>query len=102
MIMKAPKIRPRGKQVLVEPDPEGSRESRHGIITPSNVEQERKAIGTVLAVGPEIKDIKKGDRVIYGAFAGEKIKIKDLLRESIKEVDYVLLFDEDVLAFIES
>lgn len=96
--MKAPKIKPRGKQVLVQPDPEESRESKYGIITPSNVEQERKAIGTVLAVGPEIKDVKRGDRVIYGAFAGEKIK----LSESAKEVDYVLLFDEDVLAFIEN
>lgn len=91
------KIIPRGKQILVRPDDEAPRESEHGIITPSNIEQERKAIGTVLSVGPEIKDVKKGDRVIYGAFAGERMKLK----ESQKEVDYVLLFDEDVLAFIE-
>lgn len=94
---KNQKIRPRAKQILVRPDAEESRESEHGILTPSNIEQEQKAIGEVLAVGPEIKDIKVGDRVIYGAYAGEKIK----LRESSKEVDYLLLFDEDVLAFIE-
>ena len=94
---KTPKIIPRGKQILVKPDGEGSRVTDSGLVMPSNVEQEQKAIGTVLAVGSEIKDIKKGQRVIYGAFAGEKLK----LNESSKEVDYMILFDEDVLAFIE-
>lgn len=82
----------------MEPDGEESRESQHGLLTPSNVEKEQKAIGTVVAVGSEIKDIKKGDRVIYGAFAGEQLKLKD---NPLKKVDYVLLFDEDILAFIE-
>lgn len=90
------KITPRGKQVLVRPDEEESRTLASGLVVPSNVEQEQRAIGTVLAVGSEIKDIKVGDRIIYGAYAGEKIR----LRESGKEVDYVLLFDEDVLAFL--
>ena len=95
--MKTPKITPRGKQILVQPDGEGSRESEYGIVTPDNVDQETKAIGTVIAVGPEITDVKEGQRVIYGAFAGEQISFQ----ESTKEVDFVLLFDEDVLAFIE-
>lgn len=97
MTKKIPKIIPRAKQVLIKPDDEASRVSDSGLVRPSNVEQERKAIGTVLAVGSDIKDIKKGDRVIYGAYAGEAIQ----LRESNKEVDYKLLFDEDILAFIE-
>lgn len=93
---KKPKIVPRAKQVLVKPDNEKSRVSDSGIITPTTVEQEKKAFGTVLAVGADIKDIKVGDRVIYGVFVGEKIK----LLESENEVDYVLLHDEDVLAFL--
>jgi co-chaperonin GroES (HSP10) len=91
------KIIPRSKQVLVQPDMEESKESEFGIITPDNVEQEKKSIGTVLSVGKDIKDIKKGMRVIFGTFAGERIKFK----ESSKELDYILLLDEDVLAFIE-
>lgn len=87
------KIIPRAKQVFVRPDGEQSRESKHGIITPDKVEQERKAIGTVLSVGSDIKDIKKGDRVIYGAYAGESLNIEN--------EDYKLLFDEDILALIE-
>jgi len=91
------KIKPRKKQVLVKPDDEKSRVSDSGIITPDDVEQESKAMGTVIEVGEGIDDIKKDDRVIYGAFAGEQISLK----ESDEEVDYVLLFDDDVLALIE-
>lgn len=94
---KTPKIKPRGKQILVQPDEPKSHESEFGLVMPSNVEQEQKAIGLVIAVGPDIKDVKAGNRVIYGAFAGEKISFQG----STKVVDFVLLFDEDVLAFIE-
>lgn len=95
--MKTPKITPRGKQILVQPDGESSRESEYGIVTPDNIEEETKAFGTVIAVGADIVDVKVGQRVIYGAFAGEQISFKD----SAKDIDFVLLFDEDVLAFIE-
>lgn len=95
--MKNPNVKPRKLQILVKPDGEEARENKFGIITPGNVEQEQRAIGTVLAVGSDITDIKKDDRVIYGAYAGEKIKLK----ESNKDVDYILLFDEDVLATLE-
>lgn len=97
MKSKTLNIKPRTKQVLVRPDEESSRESEYGIITPTNVEQEKKAIGTILAVGQGIDDLKKGDRIIYGAYAGESIKLK----ESNKEVDYKILFDEDILAILE-
>lgn len=91
------KIIPRAKQVLVEPVGEDPRESEHGIITPDNVEKEAKAVGTVLSVGKGVDDLKKGDKVIYGAFAGERI----YLTETGKDIDYILLFDEDILATIK-
>lgn len=91
------KIVPRGKQVLVKPDKEDRNMSESGLSIPDEVEQEQKAFGIVVSVGSEIKDIKEGDHVIYGAFAGERISLK----EDNKEIDYVLLFDEDVLAFIK-
>lgn len=91
------KIRPRAKQILVKPDSAEPTENEFGLLRPENEEQEQKAIGTVLAVGESITDIKVGDRVIHGAYVGEKIK----LRESGSDVDYILLFDEDVLAFLD-
>ena len=90
-------IRPRGKNILVKPDPEQNRTSDHGITIPTNVEQDKKAIGEVIAVGPEITDIKPGDKIIYGVYSGEVIKIT----ENGEETEYVLLLDEWVLAFLE-
>lgn len=91
------KITPRGKRILVKRDAPESRENEAGIITPDNVEQEQKAFGTVVDVGREIKDVKKGDRVIYGAYAGEII----VQSEKGKQVEYRLLDDEDVIAFMK-
>lgn len=94
---KPVEIVPRGKQVLVLVDEAEDRESEHGILVPDEVEQERKSQGTVAAVGPKVDDIKKGDRVIYGTYAGESLK----LRESSKQVDYKLLDEADIIAFIK-
>lgn len=94
--MKKHKIIPRGKQILVQQQEEESRITEHGLVTPKTVEQERKSIGSVIEIGKDIKDIKKGDIVIFGAFAGEKIQMK----EGSKCIDYVLLHDDDVLAFL--
>lgn len=92
------KIIPLQKIILVKPDEKPDRESKHGIITPSNVEQENpKTSGKVIAIGPEVKNVKKGDTVIYATYAGEKLKIN----EGSKEVEYVLVFNDDVWAILE-
>lgn len=90
-------IKPRKLQVLIKPQADEEKETEFGILLPSNLEQEKKAIGEVVAVGDKIDDIKKGDTVIYALFAGERIK----LNEKGKEVEYMLLFEEDILAFYE-
>ena len=95
--MKTPKIIPRGSQILVKPDPEKDRKSKSGLLTPDNVEQERKAYGEVIAVGPKIQDVKPGDRVVYGVYAGENISFGD----DEKKVDYKLFFDQKVLAILK-
>ena len=91
------KIYPRGEYLLVKPDPAESKENSFGLITPSNVEQEAKAMGEVLGFGKDIDDVKKGDHVIYGVFAGETVKVN----EKGKEVEYKLLHSDDVIAFVE-
>lgn len=90
-------IVPRGRYILVKQDDEESRVSEFGIVTPQNIDKERPATGFVLAVGSEVSDIKVGIKVVFGAFAGERLK----RQESDKEVDYLLLLEEDVFAFIE-
>jgi co-chaperonin GroES (HSP10) len=90
------KIEPRLQYILVKPDVESITESEYGLIMPSNVEQEQKSQGEVISVSQEIKDIKKGDQVVYGAYSGEEMKT----RENGKEVTYKLLHNDDVIAFI--
>lgn len=90
------KIIPRHTQILVKPDEPLSGKTESGLVRPENEEKEKQAKGTVVAVGPEVEDVKPGNRVIYGAYAGE-----ELIYETVDEDDHILLFDEDVLAFIE-
>jgi len=89
-------IIPRGKYVLIKPISKDSTETENGIIIPSMVEQEQKSQGEVVGAGLEVKDIKRGDIVIFGAYAGESVKVK----EGKETVDYKLIFDEDIIAFI--
>ena len=87
---------PRGKWVLVIPSEKESKQTDQGLILPANEEAEQKAVGVVKDVGKEVEDVKKGDEVIYGVFAGEIIK----RQESGKEVEYKLLLEEDIIAFL--
>ncbi len=91
------KVVPRGKYILVKPDEKESKQNEVGLLAPSNEEAEEKAQGVVEGFGSEVKGIKKGDKVVYGVFAGEILK----LRKDGKEVEYKLLHDDDVIAFIE-
>ncbi len=44
----------------------------------------------VESVGPEVKEIKKGDKIIYKEFSTTEVKVED--------TDYIILKEEDVLA----
>ena len=90
------KITPRGKRILVRRDEAKGGVSEHGIVTPDSVEKDQKAYGTVVAIGADIDDIKVGDRVVYGMYAGEDIEQE----EKGKKVEYKLLDSEDVIAFL--
>ena len=91
------KIIPRGLWVLVEPVEEDAKKTTSGILLPQTEESEQKAQGTVMAVGEEVKSLKAGDKVIYGAYAGEQLKTT----ENGKEKEYKLLLDEDIIAYIQ-
>jgi len=91
------KIKPRADWLLIVPEKPQDKVSEFGIVSPDNVEKEKKAIGEVLEVGPDVEGLKKGDKVVYGVYCGEDVTIK----EKGKEVEYKLLKGEDCLATIE-
>lgn len=93
---KVKKVYPRGKYVLVKQDEPESNVNEFGLLTPDSDEKEQKARGIVESVGNEVTDIDKGDEVIFGAYAGEEMKVK----EGFKEISYRLLYSDDIIAFL--
>lgn len=91
-------IKPRKKHILLKPEGEQSRISESGLITPSNVEQEKKSIGEVLAIGVGIDDLSIGDKVIHNTYAGEIIQFE----EKGEQLEYIILHEEDILATINN
>lgn len=98
--MSVNKIKPLGKRVLVKRAE--ATVTKGGILLPDSA-QEKPKQGEVVAVGPgELKDdgnvipldLKVGDRILFGAFAGTEVKTEE-------EVDYLLMSEEDVLAVVE-
>jgi len=69
------KVLPLDDRVLVEPIEE---EEKHGSIIIPDTAKEKPIIGKVLGVGTDedLKElIKVGDKVIFGKYAGDEIKI---------------------------
>ena len=90
------KLKPLGNRIVVEPISE-EETTKSGIILPDTIDKEKKAEGKIMAIGAGEKiqklDLKIGDKVIFGKYAGEEVKVE--------EKEYKILSDEDVLAVIE-
>lgn len=60
-----------------------------GILLPSDA-KEKPAFAVVQSAGKEVKDIKKGDKIIYKEYSTTPVKIGD--------VEYIILEEKDILA----
>jgi chaperonin GroES len=94
------KIRPLHDRILVKREDEGE-EKIGGIIIPDTA-KEKPQRGKVEAVGAgKIADdgkripldVKSGDRILFGKYSGNEVKIDG--------EDYLILREEDVLAILE-
>ena len=94
------KVRPLADRILVKRE-EASETIRGGIIIPDTA-KEKPQEGKVVAVGPgrlnddgkNVKlEIKKGDRILMGKYAGTEVKIDG--------DEHIIMREEDVLAIIE-
>ena len=78
-------------KILVRPS-EAEEQTASGIIIPDTA-KEKPQHGIVIMVGADKKDepmeIKVGDKVLYGKFAGQELSIND--------EDYLLISQSDVL-----
>ncbi len=94
------KIRPLHDRILVK-RMEEQEVRRGGIIIPDSAKekpQEGKVVaagnGKVAEDGKKIPlDVKAGDRILFGKYSGNEVKIED--------EEYIIMREEDVLAILE-
>lgn len=98
--MSVKKIKPLGKRILVKR--EQAPATKGGILLPDSA-QEKPKQGEVVAIGPGgMKDdgtlipldVKVGDKVLFGAYAGTEVKTGE-------DSEYLLMAEDDVLAVVE-
>ena len=94
------KIRPLQDRILVK-RLEETNQTKGGIIIPDTA-KEKPQEGEVVAVGKgrvledgsqRALDVKAGDRILFGKYAGTDVKIE--------EEDYLIMREDDILGVIE-
>ena len=87
-------IKPLADRVVIEPK-EAETKTASGIYIPDTA-KEKPQQGTVVAAGPGKKDepmeVKVGDVVLYGKYAGTEVTVDD--------VKYLIVKQSDILAIL--
>ena len=96
------KVKPLQDRLVIKPVEEEQKTSG-GIIMPDTVSKEKPVRGEVIAVGPGkfdkdgkrmALDVKVGDEVMYGKYAGTEFKQDDQ--------EYLIVDYNDILAILEN
>ncbi len=87
-------VKPLADRVLVLPDP-AEEKTAGGLFIPDTA-KEKPLAGKVVAAGPGTKEVqmevKVGDRVLYGKYAGTEI--------TVEGTSYLIMKQNDILAII--
>ncbi|MCI7411383.1 co-chaperone GroES [Helicobacter bilis] len=87
-------FKPLGKRVLVERIEE-EKKTASGLIIPDNA-TEKPSIGVIKEVSKEVEkddEVKKGDKVLFGKYKGNEVKIDNK--------DFIVLESEDILGVLK-
>ncbi len=71
---------------------EAEAKTSSGLLLPGGA-QEKPKVAKVVAVGPSVAGVKKGDKILYKSYSTTEVK---LARE-----DYILVKEEDILATVK-
>jgi chaperonin GroES len=71
---------------------EAETKTASGLFLPDNA-KEKPQTAKVVAVGPNAKQIKAGDRIVYKSYSTTDVKVGD--------TQYILVKEEDVLATVK-
>src|SRR5262249_25740837 len=85
-------IRMTADRILVRPSDEiGERKSRSGILIPATANVDRRLVwAEVVAVGPTVRNVEEGDRVLFAPDSGYEVEIR--------ADEYLILRERDVHA----
>jgi len=87
-------IKPLGKRILAKKLEPEERKTAGGIVLPDTVKNEKVVRAEVLAIGTDEKfEVKVGDEIIVGSFAGTELEQG--------EDKLILVKETDVLAVVE-
>lgn len=95
------KIRPLQDRILVKRLESADKKTAGGIIIPDTA-KEKPQEGEVIAVGPGkvgkdgnalLMGVKAGDKVLFGKYSGNEVKIDD--------VEYIIMREDDILGVLE-
>ena len=84
------KLKPTADNIVLKQS-EAVETTTSGIILATTA-KEKPAIYEVMSAGPEVKEVKVGDKVVVGKFTGNEVKLDG--------VDYKFVKLEDVLAIV--
>jgi chaperonin GroES len=85
------KVNPLGDYIVAEPE-EAPTKTASGLYLPEK-SAEKPKVATVLAVGPDAKQVKVGDRILYKSYSPTEVKVDNK--------EYLLVKEEDVLATLK-
>lgn len=80
-------IQPIFNNVLVKPD-EGEKRTASGLYLAESA-VEKPQLGTVIAIGSDVKHLKVGDKVFYKKWGGNEVKHEN--------EEYLIIEDKDII-----
>lgn len=87
--MSAP-LKPLADRVIAVRE-QSAEKTASGLYLPDNA-KEKSVVAVIEAVGPDVKSLKKGDKVVYKEYSTNEFKVND--------VEYLIIKEEDVLAVL--
>ncbi|MFZ1458730.1 MAG: co-chaperone GroES, partial [Candidatus Saccharimonadales bacterium] len=81
-------LTPLADRVIATRD-EAQTRTASGLYLPDSA-KEKAIVATIVSVGPEVKSLKAGDRIVYKEYTTTEIKIEG--------VEYLVIKEEDILA----
>jgi chaperonin GroES len=68
-----------------------SNKTASGLYLPDNA-KEKPVVAQVVAIGPDVKGLKVGDKIVYKEYSTTELKVND--------IEYLIVKEEDVLATV--